>query len=288
MLAVDRVSSAQLRSELSGYLSAAVDDGEELLCASRTVCRASVGPGRIMVEGQATHVGSCYSLADDGRPLRILVVPKQVGGSLEHDKGRGEEHVTVEQRGAQVQTAKSGRRPHPRTNHMIGTGLALKVLLGLSVDGPETISLDGQQAHVFDCFAMANATLCSRVGADASGQGSSCMFEGCVTHLRRTIEILKPNVIVAQGWDKTGWSPSRAVAAVLRVPLPTKNTFVRADATRGTVAFVAGVHPSRHWFTTNMTAWKELEPAFRHARASALATGRQLPMVPEFPTTRCD
>jgi hypothetical protein len=270
MLIVDRVASAQLRTDLSGYLSGAVDDGQQLLCASQTACRASVGPGRTMVEGQATHVGSCYSLADDGRPLRILVVPKQVGGSLEHDKGRGEEHVTVEQRGAQVDTAKSGRRPHPRTNHMIGTGLALKVLLGLPVDGPETLSLGGHPTHVFDCFAMANSTLCSRVGGDAAGQGSTRMFENCLAHLRRSIEILKPNVIVAQGWGKTGWSPSRAVAAVLRVPLPPKNAFVKGDANYGMVAFAACVHPSRLWFTTNMPAWRELEPVFRAARAAAL------------------
>jgi hypothetical protein len=37
---------------------------------------------------------------------------------------------------------------------------------------------------------MANATLCSKAGADVSGQGSNGMFRSCVPHLRATIEKL--------------------------------------------------------------------------------------------------
>lgn len=270
MLVVDRVGSAKFRAELSDYLSGAVDSGVRLLCRSQSACRKSVGQGQVLVEGQASHVGPCYSLEDGGRPLRILVVPKQVGGSLDHDRGRGDEHITVGERALQVETAKFGRRPHPRTDHMIGTGLALKALLGLPINGPEIFSLDGGQSHVFDCFAMANSTLCSRVGADASGQGSTQMFKNCLIHLKRTLEILEPNVVVAQGWAKTGWSPSRAVAAVLDVPLPPRNSLATVNVGRRRVAFVAAVHPSRNWFTTKMDAWQDLHPTFQHARVAAL------------------
>jgi hypothetical protein len=271
VLVVDRGKSARLRAELSGYLSDAVDDGERLRCKwADEECRPSVGRGRTLVEGQLSHVGSCFSLEDDGRPLRILIVPKQVGGSLDHQRGRGSEHVTVEGRARQVDTAKSGDRPHPRTPHMDGTALALKVLLGLPVDGKETIAFDGERAHVFDCFAMANATLCSRVGTDASGQGSSTMFEQCLHHLRRTIGVLMPNVVVAQGWNKTGWCPSRAVAEALDVPTPPKNSCVSVTANYGLVALVAAVHPARNWVTPSMTSWGKIEAALREARAIAL------------------
>ncbi len=153
---------------------------------------------------------------------------------------------------------------------MDGTALALKVLLGLPVDGEETIAFDGERSHVFDCFAMANATLCSRVGTDASGQGSSTMFEQCLHHLRRTIGVLMPNVVVAQGWDETGWSPSRSAAEALGVPKPPKNSCVSVTANYGRVALVAAVHPARNWFTPNMTLWGKIEAALREARVIVL------------------
>jgi hypothetical protein len=193
-------------------------------------------------------------------------VPKQVGGSLEHGKGRGDEHVSVEIRGTQVEAAKYGVRPHPRTAHMDGTALALKVLLGLPVHGTEILSLGGEDVHVFDCFSMANATLCSRVGKDASGQGTATMFQRCRMHLRRTIDILRPSVILAQGWDKSGWSPSSTTAAALGIPKPPKNSCTIVESAYGRAALVAAVHPARNWVTTNMPAWLEVERALVQAR----------------------
>ena len=270
MLLADRNASAHLRAQLSSYLSEVVDDGERLLCTSQFSCRSSVGAARVMIEGQGSYVGACYGLTDGGKPLRILVIPKQVGGSLDQSGDRGHEHVTLDRRGAQVASASFGPRPHPRTDHMIGTALALKVLLGFPAAGPETVSINGDQLHVFDCFAMANATLCSRVGDDASGQGSARMFESCLSHLRQTIAILEPNVVVAQGWSKTGWSPSRSAATILGVPLPQKNSLTVTNSAHGPVAFIAAVHPSRNWFTTTMPSWRELEPVLTDARVAVL------------------
>lgn len=58
---------------------------------------------------------------------------------------------------------------------MAGTLLALQVLLTGSPGGPPTVAVDGAARHVFDCFAMANATLCSLVGPDVSGQGKALL-----------------------------------------------------------------------------------------------------------------
>lgn len=232
-------------------------------------CRSSVG-SHTLVEGQGSHVGSHYAVKDAGRPLRILIVPKQVGGSLEHDRGRGHEHITVEGRAAQVDTAKSGGRPHPRTDHMIGTALALKALLGIPADGSETFVIDRGPIHVFDCMAMANSSLCSKVGTDASGQGSNVMIRNCTTHLARTVQILRPNAIVTQGYSKVGWSPSKAAAEILGIPLPEKYSVTTVDTQNEPVAFVAAAHPSRNWFTTTAPAWRELEPLLHQARRVAL------------------
>jgi hypothetical protein len=270
VLVVDREESARVRARLSEYLANAVDDGERLRCKwadGDTGCRESVGFGRTLVEGQLSHVGSCYSLQDNGRPIRILVVPNQVGGSLDHDKGRGTEHVTVDGRAAQVDSAKSGDRPHPRTPHMDGTALAIKVLLGIGDGGEETLSLGGELAHVFDCYSMANATLCSRVDVDSSGQGSDTMFKHCLEHLRRTFDILAPNVVIAQGWRATGWSPSRAVAEALDVPKPAKNSCSSVATGRGRVALVAVVHPARYWMTSTMPSWRQVRGALQQARS---------------------
>ncbi len=272
MLEADLLESSSLRSKMSAYFQQNVDDGSSLVCASGTACRDSVGADRVLVEGQGIHVGVRYALRDNRRALRILVVPKQVGGSLAHGKGRGTAHVTVDGRSAQVESAKFGPAPHPRTGHMSGTALALKTLLGLAAGGPEMVKVGDESVHVFDCFAMANATLCSKVGSDASGQGSSIMFANCTVHLARTIQILSPNVVIAQGWDKRGSSPSRAVSEVFGMPLQDKNSVVTFEGSHGRVAFVSAVHPSRNWSAASMAVWRDLEPVFAEARAIALGT----------------
>ncbi len=268
-LSADLDESAQLRHDLDAYTRINVDDGQHLICSHASDCRSSLRT-HSLVEGQASHVGSHYAATVDGRRLRILVVPKQVGGSLDHGGDRGHEHVNVNRRSQQVDSAKYGPRPHPRTDHMVGTELALQVLLGLPAAGPATVQLDGSVTHVFDFMAMANMTLCSKVGSDSAGQGSARMIDNCSAHLQHTIELLTPNVIVAQGYSAKGRSPSSAVADVLDCELPAKNTFVEAHAAHGLVAFVAAEHPARRWFAPSMPAWHEVDRALQGARESAV------------------
>lgn len=280
MLELDRSGTVRRRSELIAYLSSEVDDGQQLLCSSAQRCRSSLRADQQFVEGQLSHVGECFDLVEEGRPLRLLIVSKQVGGSLDDGGGRGHQHVTVEGRRQQVETAKYGKGPHPRTNHMIGTELAVKVLLGLDPHRGAALSISGVGSrHVFDCMAMVNATLCSRAYRDASGQGSDRMFELCRRHLAESIRILKPTVVLAQGWTQRSAlgkesSVASTVAAVLGVPVPrTDPSVVRTHMAWGSVAFITSYHPSRHWFNTSMPYWKRLEPVLRDARAFALAVG---------------
>lgn len=259
----------RLRDELDVYTHEHVDDRTTLVCRSAASCRGSVGRATL-VEGQASFVGSHYGLTQAGRELRILVVPQQVGGALAHGRDRGDEHVTVGERAAQVETSKYGQRPYPRTAHMVGTEHALQVLLGMAADGDPEIDVTGGRVHVFEAMAMANATLCSRVLSDAAGQGSATMIKNCERHLKRTAELLRPNVILAQGYGKSGPSPSRAVASMLGLGLPQKTSLTIAPAAWGEVAFVAATHPSRNWAAHTSAKWRELEPVLRATRAHVL------------------
>lgn len=250
------------RRDMQAYFDRSVDNGVELVCIFGNRCRSSVG-GLSLAEGQLSHVGDHYDIRHDGSPIRVLIVPMQTG--------RDDQHVTIAQRAAQVETGKPiSARPMPRTPHMDGTALALKTLLGIPLVKPDDLMVGSRLAHVFDCFAMHNSTLCSRLSGSAAGGGSREMYEMCVTHLREAIRILEPSIVVAQGWTKSGQSPSRSVARALRVALPGRGTCTAVDAKHGPVAFVAVVHPARFWSRPTKLFFEEVEPALREARRVAL------------------
>lgn len=279
-LTADSAATKRRSEALDRYLTANVDDGCRLLCTSAAACRGSMRAGERFVEGQLSHVGLSYDLRINDRPLRIAVVSKQVGGSLEHGGERGDEHVSMSCRSAQVESAKAGRSPHPRTNHMVGNELAMKVLLRGTLDGEPYLKVEGLGVlHVFDSMALLNATLCSRVGSNASGQGSSVMFSECSRHLSESLRLLEPTVVLAQGWTKSsvaGKEPSVAsmVASALgqRVAA-TDPACTPITAPWGPVALVTAYHPSRHWAAPAMPYWSRLLPALLSARHHALGEG---------------
>jgi len=247
---------------MDAYFGRSVDDGGRLVCMFGNRCRSSIGDAEL-AEGQLSHIGEHYDTSDGDRPLRILVVPMQTG--------RPDQHVTITQRAAQIETAKPpAARPMPRTPHMDGTAMALKTLLGVPLTDPDDLLIEDRPAHVFDCFSMHNSTLCSRLGSSASGGGSREMYEMCGSHLREAIRILEPSIVVAQGWTKSGQSPSRSVARALGVPLPGRGTCTVVEANHGAVAFVAVVHPARFWPRPTKLFFEEVEPALREARAVAV------------------
>ena len=250
------------RRDMQAYFDRSVDDGDRLVCMFGNRCRSSAG-SLDFAEGQLSHVGDRYDLHENGKPLRILVVPMQTG--------RNDQHVTIAQRAAQVETGKPiSARPMPRTPHMDGTALALKTLLGIPLADSDDLMVGNRLAHVFDCFAMHNATLCSRLTGSAAGGGSRDMYEMCVSHLREAIRILEPSIIIAQGWTKAGQSPSQSVARALQVPLPGRGTCTAVDARHGPLAFVAVVHPARSWPRPSKLFFAEVEPALQEARRVAL------------------
>lgn len=98
------------------------------------------------------------------------------------------------------------RVPEPfskRNPHMRGTTLALRVLLGRELwreRRGEFLDLAGETVHILDAYAMANVRLCSAISPGSTkSKGTGTMSRNCLGHLRATIEVLKPQVVVLQG-----------------------------------------------------------------------------------------
>lgn len=93
----------------------------------------------------------------------------------------------------------AGRNPH-----MQGTTSALRLLFGLPLGHDpwdENIVVDGEYRHLFDAFALINALSCSATAAATGKNGKPTreMKRNCVEHLRATVQILRPTVLVVQG-----------------------------------------------------------------------------------------
>ncbi len=93
----------------------------------------------------------------------------------------------------------AGRNPH-----MQGTTNALRLLFGLPLSGDprdDNIIVDGAYRHIFDGFALINALSCSATTAATGKNGKPTreMKRNCVEHLRATVKILRPTVLVCQG-----------------------------------------------------------------------------------------
>lgn len=191
----DPVATQARYDSLAAYMDGHVLRSSGFCCASRDDCRGSVRTGDTFAAGQLSHVGRHYDLSFDGVRFRILV--------LGMDTGRPENGVTLEQRRQQVYD----RIPEPfnrRNPHMRGTTLALRALLGREAWGDaseEQLALsDGGSVHLLDAYAMANSRLCSAFRRPSpSSKGTPRMSTNCLRHLRATVEILQPRVVVVQG-----------------------------------------------------------------------------------------
>lgn len=89
----------------------------------------------------------------------------------------------------------------PRRNpHMRGVVQVLQVLFGLEPGG--VVEKIHNNSHVLEAYAMANSVLCSNLptgGQSRRGEPTHTMWKKCREHLRQTIVLLKPTIIVTQG-----------------------------------------------------------------------------------------
>ena len=186
-ITIDRAASLEYRKRLKDYFSANVLTPDlKFICKHEAQCRPSAeGDCNSFAAGQLSYVGDGYAAEENGVPMRILIAPIQAGP---------EAPISMERRRKQVRCRIKGKR----NPHMRGVTLMLQVLWGFPPD-KKSEYIDGD-LHVLDAFAMANSTLCSKTdGESRQGEPTDCMRGNCSTHLRRTIELLEPTIIVTQG-----------------------------------------------------------------------------------------
>jgi hypothetical protein len=263
-LSVDRVASGERKTRLESYLSASVwNPNEGFVCKSATGCRSSAEKGGAsFYEAQGHMVGPCYDTRVDGNPHRVVVLPMETG--------EPKQHRTVEQRTQDV--LDSGKLTFGQRNqHMRGVTFALRLAFGLPVDADtEHIQFtDGSSAHLFDAYAMTNLLLCSAVDhGTAKSRGTGIMRKSCSRHLRATLEILQPTLVISQGagLDNTLFSAlgvTRSVAA----------NVADCDLDGHRFVWVSLRHPSRgNWSSLKCTYLHEVVvPAIAKGRELALA-----------------
>lgn len=188
--------------ELEEYIRCNLLHNERFICRHHQDCRASASP--FFYEGQMSHVGKHYDLSAGGRDLRIVVIGQEYGQTAVK--------VDLEARTAMFDKS-AGKGFRGRNPHMRGTTSILRLMLGrrLGTDDDGERLFGKGTAHIFDGFALVNALLCSAVGkppeGTRAGKGASSrlMRKNCARHFRRTMEILEPTVIVAEGQGVRSW-----------------------------------------------------------------------------------
>ena len=205
---------------------------------------------------------------ETGRPLRIVVVGQEVAG-------KGKRRITMPERYAGVHDGSGlarrfdGDGEHLRRNpHMRGTTLALKTIFGISGTdhATEFLYLGGENAHIFDCFALVNRLLCAaHLEGTSTGKATTTMLNNCERHFRATLEILEPTIVVIQGIKVWRWSQNILVPVKQRGP-----TLVECDLDGRRVMVATFTHPSAwgsdRWDSPHSTYFKEIvRPALRQA-----------------------
>jgi hypothetical protein len=215
----ERADSPNLRSDpaatalrlraLGNYMEAGVLGPQGFCCPSYQACLGSIPTKDRFYEGQLSHVGRHFDLKLDERPLRIVVVGQEYGGTRTS--------ITLQERYEEMHdTSGLARRyyadsEHPARNpHMRGTTSALRVILGRGLgadwEGEFVQAAEGERFHVFDAFALVNALLCgAHPIRGTQGRSTKVMRRNCIRHFAATMEILEPTLMVLQGMGVQNW-----------------------------------------------------------------------------------
>ena len=190
---------------LEQYTTTAILD-DEFVCSQYSECRSS--HTGIFYEGQLHHVGKRYDLLLDSLPFRVVVVGQEYG----HKPSRVSyqtRYNMIMSRGLNYRfKATDGYKA--RNPHMRGTTNVLRLLFGLPLStdhDSEFLMINGEQVHLFDCFALVNYLICSAISTSGKKQGkaTATMKRNCHGHFREVLRILEPSVIVVQGKSYWEW-----------------------------------------------------------------------------------
>lgn len=225
-------------------------------CEHGEACRDSAeSRSNAFAAGQLSYVGDRYAVEAEGIPMRILVVPMQVGR---------DEVVDMDKRRGQI----LGRIENPRNPHMRGVVQVLQVLFGLEPGG--VVEKIHNNSHVLEAYAMANSVLCSNLptgGKSRRGEPTRTMWKNCREHLRQTIVLLKPTIIVTQGN-----APRDALGTVVDRCEPIGDRVDRVTVGGVQATWCKLWHPAAPRYWGDAGHFREIAvPALRHVRHLALS-----------------
>ena len=199
MIRSDPQKTQERIARLDDYIRENLLSDGSFICGSFDECRAS-RCGFPFYEGQMSHVGKHYDLEVNGRPTRIVVVGQEYG----HKPSC----VDLVHRSEMIADSANARFKR-RNPHMRGTTFLLRLLFGREPgkDKEGERLLQDLDSHIFDGFALVNYLLCSALqkSRKARGNSSETMRRNCVSHFLRTLEILEPTVVIAQGKGVRQW-----------------------------------------------------------------------------------
>jgi hypothetical protein len=194
---VDLEGTRRRFAELQRYVECSLLREGKFICSHYDECLASKRIDHDFLEGTMSAVGRCFDLLRGDKPLRVVVVGQEAADRL----------VTLEKRRFQIpperryyaEPGHKGRNPHMR-----GTTSALRVIfgkdLGRDYKGEWVYPENDKKFHIFDGFALVNRLLCF-AGPKGSRQGRATptMVRNCGDHLRETLSILEPTILILQG-----------------------------------------------------------------------------------------
>jgi hypothetical protein len=261
---VDRAASDRRKARLESYLTASVwNPREGFVCTSALTCRSSARRcGASFYEAQGHMVGPCYDMHLNDNPYRVVVLPMETG--------EPKQHRTVDQRTKDVLDSAmvTFRQRNP---HMKGVTFALRLAFGLPVDEDiERIQFDdGSSAHLFEAYAMTNLLLCSAVDeGTAKSRSTGIMRESCSRHMRATIDILQPTLVISQGAGL-----KKTLRATLGATRTVTDDVAVCDLGGNRFVWVSLRHPSRG-------NWHSLKCAYLHeVVVPAITKGRELALA---------
>ena len=266
--AIDRAASRRKREELEHYFAENVwNDHDGFICLSREMCRASALKKKdaSFYEGQGQAVGSSYEVRENGTPLRVLVIPMEYGTTRQG--------VSWAERSDEVE--KAGEKPFKKLNpHMRGVLFTLQLAYGLPVgeSGATHLPSDstGAPPHLFEAYAMVNMLWCSAVKTGGmSSRSTGMMRASSARHMRATIDILKPNLVISQG---TGFDETLRSSLGVREPINENVSLCELDGQRFVWSSLR--HPTLSWHSTKYRYFDEVvRPTITKSRKLTLELG---------------
>lgn len=199
----------------------------KFVCKHEKECKASCSNGQKFHYGQLHHVGPLYDLKRNGKPFRVMV------SGAEYSYGTGPH--SLKKRTCEI------NKCNPDNPHMRGTLCLLQILFEeVPENGVLETTINKKSEKIFHAFSMSNFLLCSGIYSNSpSGAYTDRMTENCKDHYQRTLEILKPQIVIIQGvrsrdcgfWARYGkqdmvWNPDQLKIERIKIAGCNKDTLI--------------------------------------------------------------